>query len=199
LVAGALDVVLEPGVALLGVVSPFGVAAAPGVVLVPDVARPAVLVGAVLVRGAVTPPLPGTVVLAPGCVAVAVVAVVACGGIVAAPGAVAGLVAAGATAVGCERDVELSPASLTSAAASTPSARAATVAITARGRRQLGAAARRVRAAAPQRRHHSCCGRRNAPHRGHASPRRALPEGGTLWGWCSREAAALTRLRRAAA
>jgi hypothetical protein len=61
------------------------------------------------------------------------------------------------------------PTSLTSAAASTPSASAATTAIAAIGAFQFGVAASRVRAAAPQRKHQSCCESSGAPHSGHAS------------------------------
>jgi hypothetical protein len=63
-----------------------------------------------------------------------------------------------------------SPVSCTTAAASTPSDSAATLASTAIGIFQLGVAARRVRAAAPQFRHHSCSGCSGAPHSGQASP-----------------------------
>src|SRR5437016_4767688 len=62
------------------------------------------------------------------------------------------------------------PASLTRAAASTPSDSVATTAIAMIGALQFGDVARRVRAAAPQRRHHSCSGRSGAPHSGQESP-----------------------------
>ncbi len=61
------------------------------------------------------------------------------------------------------------PLSLTSAAASTPSASAAVTAIAMIGAFQFVGAARRVRAAAPQFRHHSCAGSSGAPHNGQAA------------------------------
>jgi len=68
-----------------------------------------------------------------------------------------------------------SPASLTSAAARTPSARATITAATISGAFQFGAAARRVLAAAPQRRHHSCSLRNGVPQSGQASAGKPLP------------------------
>jgi hypothetical protein len=101
---------------------------------------------------------------------------------VAAPGALgagtpAGAVAAGgAVAAAGVRRVELlavpdpeSPASFTSAAAMTASESAASSARTITGARQLGDAARRVRAAAPQRRHQSCLRSSAPPHSGQTS------------------------------
>ena len=61
------------------------------------------------------------------------------------------------------------PLSLTSAAASTPSASVAITAIATIGAFQFVGAARRVRAAAPQFRHHSCAGSSGAPHNGQAA------------------------------
>jgi len=63
----------------------------------------------------------------------------------------------------------VSPASFTSAAASTPSESTATTIAPSSGVRQFGDAASRVRAAAPQRRHHSCSGCSGAPHSGQLS------------------------------
>ncbi len=124
--------------------------APPGVVVRVTVA-PGVLVGDVLAPGA---RVPCALVVVAGAIAAGVVTVV---------------VLAGA--------VELeSPASLTIAAASTPSDSAITVASVAIRPFQLGDAARRVRAAPPQRRHHSCSGCSGAPHSGQASPTAA---GGT--------------------
>jgi len=101
------------------------------------------IVGVLAVPGVVAPP----------------VAVVVAGGKVAAPGTVAVgvVVAAGVVTVlvdGVGAGPE-SPASLTSAAASTPRASATVTAIVAAGAFQFGVAARRVRAAAPHCRHHS--------------------------------------------
>jgi hypothetical protein len=61
-----------------------------------------------------------------------------------------------------------SPVSATNAAASTPSAIAATTPIPNSGPFQFGAPASLVRAAAPHRRHHSCSPSSDPPHRGHA-------------------------------
>ena len=93
------------------------------------------------------------------------------GAVVVAPGSTApGVLVAGAAAVGVNGVLALAgpvvvivvvavelepPASLTSAAASTPRASAAVTAIAVTGAFQLGVAERRVRAAAPQRRHQS--------------------------------------------
>jgi hypothetical protein len=105
-------------------------------------------------------------------------------GVLAPGGAIVGALApgvvpvgvAGALAVGVVVTVVVAgvvepepPASLTSAAASTPSAIAATTASTAIGVFQLGVAARRVRAAAPQAMHQSCSACSAAPHSGHVS------------------------------
>jgi hypothetical protein len=61
------------------------------------------------------------------------------------------------------------PASLTRAAASTPSESTATITTATIGAFQFEDAARRVRAAAPQRRHHSCSGSSGAPQSGQGS------------------------------
>src|SRR4029077_19267891 len=61
------------------------------------------------------------------------------------------------------------PLSLTSAAASTPSASVAITAIATIGAFQFVGAAKRVRAAAPQLTHHSCVGSSGAPHSGQAA------------------------------
>ena len=63
-----------------------------------------------------------------------------------------------------------SPASFTSAAASTPSESTATTIAPSSGAFQAGDAASRVRAAAPQRRHHSCSACSGAPHKGQVAP-----------------------------
>jgi hypothetical protein len=92
-----------------------------------------------------------------------------------APGAA--VVVVGATAAGAVVTVVVagdagepeSPASLTRAAAITPSDSAATTASAMIGAFQLGDVARRVRAAAPQRRHHSWSEASGAPHSGQAS------------------------------
>lgn len=123
------------------------------------------------VLGTVNVETPGVLgVLVPGAVAVGVLTlgVLAVGVLVVgvlAPGAtvlvVGGVMAAGAVVIvlvtATEPEPEL-PVSFTSAAASTPSDSATTLASTAIGTFQLGVAARRVRAAAPQFRHHSCSG-----------------------------------------
>jgi hypothetical protein len=142
----------------------------PGVVVV---AAPLGVTPAGVVLGTLTPPL-GVVVTPLGVVAAGTVAA----GVVAPPGATAvvvgvtGVLATGAATVvvvvGAALDPE-PPASLTSAAASTPSASTAITAIAAIGPFQLGVAASRVRAAAPQRRHQSWSGFSGAPHNGQAS------------------------------
>jgi hypothetical protein len=142
-------VVVAPGTDVVGVV-----ALAVGVVSVVGV--PGVAPGVV---GAVVPPRPvpgvvgvvGVVVvgIAPGVVGVvAVIVVVTAGSVLVVPGPLL---------------------SLTSAAASTPSASVAITAIATIGAFQLVGAASRVRAAAPQLRHHSCWGSSAAPHRGQAA------------------------------
>jgi hypothetical protein len=153
---------------------PVPVLVSPGVVVVaapPGVTAPA------LVVGTITPPL-GVVagpvgVVAPGTVAAGVVGVLAPGttAVVVGVAGVTGVLAAGAATVVvvvAALDPE-PPASLTSAAASTPSASTAMIAIAAIGPFQLGVAASRVRAAAPQRRHQSWSGFSGAPQSGHAS------------------------------
>jgi hypothetical protein len=133
----------------------------------------------VLVVG-VEPPGTGT-----GVVTVGVVGTIAEG--VAAAAVVTVLVVGGAP--GPE-----SPASFTSAAASTPSESTATAIAPSRGAFQFGDAARRVRAAAPQRRHHSCSGCSGAPHRGHVSPgaRAGLPGAPVALGLSAGAAVVLT-------
>lgn len=136
--------------------------AAPGPVDVPlpGVALPGVVAGAeVVVLGVVT--------LAVGAVTAGAAGVVTAGVVAAGPAIVV------VTGAGAELE---SPASLTSAAASTPSASTATTEMTAIGAFQLGVAASRVRAAAPQRRHQSCSGLSGVPHSGQAS----VP--GARWG-----------------
>lgn len=137
----------------------------PGVVVV---AAPLGATPPAVVVGTLTPPL-GVVV--PGTPVAGVVGVLTPGTAPAVVGA-AGALAAGATTVvvvvAAALDPE-SPASLTSAAASTPSASKAITAIVAIGVFQLGVAASRVRAAAPQRRHQSWSGFSGAPHSGQAS------------------------------
>lgn len=147
---GAVAAPFAPGVELpvVGVI----VVGVPGV-LAPR--TPVVALGAVA-PGTAAPGV--TVVGTPGTAAVGVV-----------------LLAAVVTVVVTEAAVDPDPpASLTSAAASTPSASAAITATVAIGAFQLGVAARRVRAAAPQRRHQSCSGDRGVPQSGQASlpPRR---------------------------
>jgi hypothetical protein len=141
----------------------------PGVVVV---AAPLGVVAVGVVLGTLTPPL-GVVAGPLGIVAAGVVGVVAAvlGTTAGVVGVTAVLAAGAATVVvvvGAALDPE-PPASLTSAAASTPSASTATTAIAAIGPFQLGVAASRVRAAAPQRRHQSWSGFSGAPHSGHAS------------------------------
>jgi hypothetical protein len=127
--------------------------------------------------GAVAPGVaPGTAapgVETPGAPVVGVVA----GGL-AAPG-VAGAADVGAPAgtttvrvTGTVLATELpdSPASDTSAAVSPPRASTIVSPSAASGARQLGIAARRVRAAPPQLRHHSCSDPSGAPHSGQLSP-----------------------------
>ena len=103
-------------------------------------------------------------VLAPGTAGVVVVGTVAVGTV--AVGVTAGLVTV--IVVGTVVECPEPPASLTSAAASTPSASATITASAITGVFQEGDAASRVRAAAPQCRHHSCSGASAAPHSGHA-------------------------------
>jgi len=151
-------------------------------VLVPVLVSPGVVVAAPLgatppavVVGTLTPPL-GVVVtplvlVAPGTLVAGVVGVLTLGTAAVVVGA-AGVLAAGAATVVVAVAAVLEPeppASLTSAAASTPSASTATTAIVAIGVFQLGVAASRVRAAAPQRRHQSWSGFSAAPHSGQAS------------------------------
>jgi hypothetical protein len=91
------------------------------------------------------------------------------------------------------------PASFTSAAARTPSDNTATTSATSSGARQLGEAARRVRAAAPQRRHQSCSGCSGAPQSGQASPATAGGGEGAVTAGCGGAAVLLTtRVRRGA-
>ncbi len=123
---------------VLDVVTP-GVEPFLGVVAAPVVAWGSVVVGLVVPRG-----------VAPGSAVLVVVVVV--GMRVDAVGAVVTVVVRGAGAL------PEPPASLTRAAASTPSDSATTTASTAIGAFQLGEVASRVRAAAPQLRHHSCSG-----------------------------------------
>jgi hypothetical protein len=147
-----VPVLVSPGVVV--VAAPLGVTA-PGVVL-----------------GTVTPPLgvvvTPVVVVTPGTVAVGVVAVPGATAVVGVTGVLAAGAATVVVVVGAALDPE-PPASLTSAAASTPSASTAITAIAAIGPFQLGVAASRVRAAAPQRRHQSWSGFSGAPHNGQAS------------------------------
>jgi hypothetical protein len=154
------------GAAPLGLLVAPGVVA-PGVVPVGDVA-PGVLVPGVVVPGVVVPGVvvPGVLVagaLAPGIVVVGATGTLAAGAVVIV-----------VVAVLAEPDPS---ASLTNAAASTPSASAATTASDAIGAFQLGVAARRVRAAAPQAMHQSWSGCRAVPQSGHASL--TLARGGT--------------------
>jgi hypothetical protein len=158
------DPVLAPVVLVAGVVTVVvGAAAPPPVVLagaivvgVPGVTAAPVLAGVVV---------PGvSVVGVPGVTAPVVVGIVpATVGVVVATVIV---VVMGATGFAV---VFEPPLRSTSAAASTPSARAATTAIVMIGAFQLVGAASRVRAAAPQCRHHSCPGSRGAPHNGQAA------------------------------
>jgi len=148
-----VPVLVSPGVVV--VAAPFG-ATPPAVVVVGTITPP---------LGVVAGPLVG--VLTPGTLVAGAVGVLATVGVA----ADAGVLAAGAATVVvvvATLDPE-PPASLTSAAASTPSASTATTAIAAIGPFQLGVAASRVRAAAPQRRHQSWSGFSGAPHSGHAS------------------------------
>ncbi len=126
-------VVVAPGADVVGLVA-VGVVRVVGV---PGVVAPGV-VGAVVPPGPV-PDVVGVVVVGndPGVVGAVVVVIV--------------LVTGGSVLV-----VPGPPLSLTSAAASTPSASVAITAIATIGAFQLVGAARRVRAAAPQLRHHSC-------------------------------------------
>jgi hypothetical protein len=73
-----------------------------------------------------------------------------------------------------------SPASFTSAAASTPTASTTTAARAAAGAPQLGDPAKRVRAAAPQCRHQSCSRCRAEPHTGHDSGAASAERGAWL-------------------
>jgi hypothetical protein len=134
--------------------------------------------GEVPVPGAVVAPgtvAPGAGVLGAGAAAVGVTAV----------GVLVTVVTAGLV-VECAEP----PASVTSAAASTPIESMARTAIARIGAFHAGDAAKRVRAAAPQCRHHSCSGLSGVPHSGHVSPMEgegaAVPGGGG--------AATLTRL-----
>src|SRR6266851_6898334 len=140
----------------------------------PEVFEPPFAPGRAVIGGALVRGVP-----APGAVAPPAVLGVVAVGVEAAPGAVvagAGLAGADA-AVGAVDTIVVagglepeSPASLTRAAASTPSDSAIRTATAAIGGFQLGAAASRVRAAAPQRRHHSWSARNGAPHSGQLSP-----------------------------
>jgi hypothetical protein len=136
-----------------------------GVIVVADV-PPGVVVTLV------EPAAPGEVV-APGVVVAAAGPVEAAPGVVdVAPGVAVVVAAAGVVTVivtGGLVDEPEPPASLTSAAASTPRASTAITATVTAGARQLGVAARRVRAAAPQFRHQSCSESSGAPHSGHVS------------------------------
>jgi hypothetical protein len=96
------------------------------------------------------------------------VAALDAGGGVAVPGEVTDAGPAALVATGVVVEPEL-PASLTSAAASTPSASTATTTTAMVGAFQFGGGARRVRAAAPQRRHQSWSGCSGAPHSGQES------------------------------
>ncbi len=128
-------------------------------------------VGGAVALDVLAPGLPVVGVLAPGA-AVAGVLVVGALVLGAAVAVVRGVVAAGAAVTVLVTAIELEPelpVSFTSAAASTPSDSAMTLASTAIGIFQLGVAAKRVRAAAPQFRHHSCSGCSGAPHSGQAS------------------------------
>jgi hypothetical protein len=147
--AGVIVVADVPPGVVVTLVEPAApvVADAPGVAVAPGV----VVAGAGPVGVA-----PGAVDVAPGVA-----------GVVAVVGAAAGVVTVVVT--GGLVDEPEPPASLTSAAASTPSASTAITATVAAGARQLGVAARRVRAAAPQFRHQSCSGSSGAPHSGHVS------------------------------
>jgi hypothetical protein len=129
----------RPGVFVVGLLVAFGVLAA-GVVAVGVLAPGVPVVGVVVAPGVVVAGVPGAVVAALG---------------------VTGVLATGAVLSTVVATVESElepPLSFTSAAASTPSESAATLASTAIGTLQLGVAARRVRAAAPQFKHHSCSG-----------------------------------------
>jgi hypothetical protein len=145
--------VLAPGVLVPGTVAPGTLVAG---VVVPGVLAPGTVVVGVLVPGTVAPG-----VAAPGVVVVAV-------GIVATGGVSTVLVTASVV------ELEESPTSLTTAAASTPRDSAVITASVTIGAFQVGDPARRVRAAAPQRKHHSCSGCSGAPHSGHVS----LTDGG---------------------
>ena len=127
--------------------------------------------GAVVLPGVVAP---GTAVVVVGVVLAPEVVVVVRGRVVAGGTAVVGgTIAAGAVVTvvveGAVVEVLEPPASVTSAAASTPSDSAARAASARTGAFQAGDAARRVRAAAPQRRHHSCSISSGALHSGHIS------------------------------
>jgi hypothetical protein len=170
----------EPVPVLVGVVAVGVVAVAVGppvvvavdgliVVGVPGVTAPVVV-------GATTPPRP----VAPA-VPVVVVGIV--------PGAVPGTIGVAVVTVRVTRGGVVAlgepPLSLTSAAASTPSASTAIAAIAMIGAFQLVGAARRVRAAAPQFRHHSCQGSSGAPHSGQTASTGGAglaPGAGTLGG-----------------
>jgi protein-disulfide isomerase len=137
----------RPGAFVVGLLVAFGVLAA-GVVAVGVLAPGVPVVGVLVAPGVVVAGVPGAVVAGvPG----AVVAALSVTGVLA-TGAVLSTVVATV-----ESELE-PPLSFTSAAASTPSESAATLASTAIGTLQLGVAARRVRAAAPQFKHHSCSG-----------------------------------------
>ncbi len=149
-----------PLVAVVGVARPGAVVAVVVGVDRPDAPVLDFVPGA---AGVVERPVLG--VLVPGVAGVVVVGSVAVGTV--AVGVVAGVVTVivlGAVVVECA----VEPASLMSAAASTPIASAMTIASAITGVFHAGDAARRVRAAAPQRRHHSCSGASEAPHNGHA-------------------------------
>jgi hypothetical protein len=109
----------------------------------------------------------GTVAAAPAPGIVVAGALVA--GVLAAPrGAAGAATVLVATGVLVAEAPEL-PASDTSAALSAPRESTITALSAITGARQLGIAARRVRAAAPHRRHHSCSASSGAPHSGHPS------------------------------
>jgi hypothetical protein len=165
---GALGLPVPPvvreGAIVVGV--PGLTAPVPGA-LVPPGVTPSGVAGA---PGAVDPPgvadpvvdgRPSVVVGAAGTVIVVVIAGGACG-------------------------VGVPALSLTSAAASTPSAMAAVTAIATIGARQLAGAARRVRAAAPHIRHQSCAGSSGAPHSGHAASTGGLADGTGVGGGAAR-------------
>jgi hypothetical protein len=151
---GAVLVVVPAG-AVVGALVALPLGAAPGVVrpapagdagmLAAGTVVPGVLVAGVLVRGVLV------------------------AGVLAAPAAAAGAVAVLVIAGVFAAELPELPASETSAALSAPRESRITALSAITGARQLGIAARRVRAAAPHRRHHSCSACNGAPHSGHPS------------------------------